>query len=82
MFDYAGGSNMDKQALELLLGQGVSIERIAKRFRKDPSTVSYWVKKHGLRSPYADRHAAKGGIERGPLEELVESRMTIAQIAA
>lgn len=72
---------MDKQSLELLLGQGVSIERIAKRFGKDPSTVSYWVKKHGLSSPDAERHAARGGIEREPLEELVEAGMTIAEIA-
>jgi transposase len=75
-------SNMDKHSLELLLGQGISIERIAKRFDKDPSTVSYWVRKHGLESPYAKKHAAKGGIERGRLDELVEEGMTIAEIAA
>jgi transposase len=72
---------MDKHSLELLLAQGFSIERIAKRFGKDPSTVGYWVKKHGLSSPYADKHAAKGGIERERLEELVERGMTIAEIA-
>jgi hypothetical protein len=27
---------MDKQSLELLLEQGLSVERIAKRFGKDP----------------------------------------------
>lgn len=73
---------MDKQSLELLLGQGVSIERIAKRFGKDPSTVSYWVKKHGLKSQYADKHASKGGLERERLEELVEAGATVAEIAA
>jgi transposase-like protein len=73
---------MDKQSLELLLEQGTSIERIAKRFGKDPSTVSYWVKKHGLSSPYAARHAAKGGIERERLEAMVDVGMTIAEIAA
>jgi transposase len=73
---------MDKQSLEILLGQGLSIGRIAKRFGKDPSTVSYWVKKHGLESPYAEKHSAKGGIERGRLEELVEAGMTTAEIAA
>jgi transposase-like protein len=72
---------MDKQSLVLLLGQGLSIERIAKRFGKDPSTVSYWMHKHGLESPYRDKHAAKGGIERERLERLVESDMTIAEIA-
>lgn len=73
---------MNKQSLELLLEQGTSIERIAKRFGKDPSTVGYWVRKHGLRSPHADKHAAKGGIERERLEALVEAGMTIAEIAA
>lgn len=67
--------------MEQLLGDGVSIERIAKRFGKDPSTVSYWMKKYGLESPYRQRHAAKGGIERERLEELVEAGMTIAEIA-
>lgn len=72
---------MDKQSLELLLAQGVSIERIAKRFGKDASTVGYWVKKYGLSSPYADKHAAKGGIERGRLEALVEAGLSIAEVA-
>ena len=72
---------MDKQSLELLLARGESIEGIAKRFGKDPSTVSYWMKKHGLTSPYAEKHAARGGIERGRLEALVEAGMSIAEIA-
>jgi transposase-like protein len=72
---------MEKESLEFLLNQGFSIERIAKRFGKDPSTVSYWMKKHRLESPYRDRHAAKGGIERERLEELVEAAKTTAEIA-
>jgi transposase len=83
MFDQARrtGSNMEKQSLESLLGQGVSVEQIAKRFGKDPSTVSYWMKKYGLVSPYREKHAAKGGIEKGRLEALVGAGMTIAEIA-
>lgn len=72
---------MDKSSLQLLLAQGESIERIARRFGKDPSTISYWMTKHGLASPYAEKHAARGGIERERLERLVESGMTIAEIA-
>ncbi|HUZ29482.1 MAG TPA: helix-turn-helix domain-containing protein [Solirubrobacteraceae bacterium] len=72
---------MEKESLQLLLNQGFSIERIAKRFGKDPSTVSYWMKKHGLESPSRERHAAKGGIDRERLEELVEAGLTIAEIA-
>lgn len=73
---------MEKRALEYLLEQGVSVEQIGKRFGKDPSTVSYWMKKYGLVSPYREKHEAKGGIERERLEELVERGMTIAEIAA
>ena len=72
---------MDKQSLERLLGQGISIERIAKRFGRDPSTVGYWARKHALSSAHAEKHAAKGGIERERLQELVERGMTIAEIS-
>jgi transposase len=72
---------MDKHSLQLLLAQGVSVERIAVRFGKDPSTISYWLEKYGLKSPYAAKHAAKGALERQQLEECVQSGMTIAEIA-
>lgn len=73
---------MDKDSLQALLEQGVSVERIAKRFGKDASTIAYWMKKHGLVSPYREKHAAKGGIEREVLEALVSAGSTIAEIAA
>jgi transposase len=72
---------VDKESLLLLLGQGLSVERIAKRFGKDPSTISYWMRKHGLEAPNREKHAAKGGIERERLEALVDAGMTIAEIA-
>jgi transposase-like protein len=43
--------------------------------------VSYWMKKYGLVSPYKEKHAAKGGIEREKLEVLVAAGMTLAEIA-
>lgn len=72
---------VDRESPELLLAQGMSVERIAKRFGKDPSTISYWMKKHGLEAPNRDKHGAKGGIERARLEQLVDAGMTIAEIA-
>ena len=72
---------MERQSLEYLLDQGVSVEQIAKRFGKDPSTVSYWMKKYGLVSPYREKHAARGEIGRERLEQLVESGLSIAAIA-
>ena len=73
---------MDKESLEVLLCRGLSVEEIGKRFGKHPSTVSYWMKKHGLAANGAEKHAAKGGIDRNRLEGLVESGMTIAEIAS
>lgn len=72
---------MDRESLELLLGQGLSVEKIAKRFGKDPSTVSYWMAKYGLVAVNRDKHAAKGGIERTKLEALIAQHMSIAEIA-
>jgi len=73
---------VDKSSIQLLLAQGESIERIAGRFGKDPSSISYWMKKYGLASPYAEKHAAKGGIERERLEALVDAGLSIAEIGA
>ena len=72
---------MDKDALTQLLARGLSVEKIAKRFDRHPSTVSYWLDKYGLTAPYREKHAAKGGIARERLEELVLSGSTIAEIA-
>jgi transposase len=72
---------MDENSLRLLVAQGVSVEQIGRRFGKNPSTVSYWMQKFGLESPNREKHAAKGGIERGRLEELVAAGLSIAQIA-
>lgn len=73
---------MDRETLALLLDQGLSVEKIGKRFDKHPSTVSYWMAKYGLTAPNRERHRAKGGIERERLEELLADGLTIADIAA
>ena len=62
---------MERDWLEARLAEGRSIESIAKEVGKHPSTVGYWVKKHGLTSSHAERHAARGGIPREVLEGLV-----------
>jgi transposase len=72
---------MDRDPLTALLAQGLSVEKIGKRFGKHPSTVSYWMDKYGLAAPNREKHAAKGGVERERLEGLVEAGMTIAEIA-
>jgi transposase len=81
-FDYEGRSDVEKESLQLLLDQGESVERIAKRFGKDPSTVSYGMNKYGLTSSHAEKHAARGRIERERLEGLVNDGLSIAEIVA
>jgi transposase len=73
---------MEKEALELLLGQGLSVEKIAERFGKAPQTIAYWMGKYGLEAVNREKHAAKGGIGQDRLSELVAAGMTIAEIAA
>jgi Homeodomain-like domain-containing protein len=73
---------VDRGWLKEQLAAGRSIESIAREVQCDPSTVSYWVKKHGLTSSHAERHAARGGIERELLTELVEQGLTTREIAA
>jgi transposase len=73
---------MDKDSLTTLLARGLSVEKIARRFGKHPSTVSYWMEKYGLEAPNREKHAAKGGIARERLEELVELGMSITELAA
>ncbi len=72
---------MDRVSLEQLLGQGLSLAAIGRRFGRHESTVGYWVKKHGLQAVGRGMHAARGGLARPELERLVEEGVSIAQIA-
>ena len=72
---------MDRDSLTVLLAQGLSVEKIAERFRRNPSTVAYWMSKYGLEATNRAKHAAKGGIGRAELNELVQAGRTIAEIS-
>ncbi len=72
---------MDRESLTTLLARGLSVEKIAQRFGKHPSTVAYWMAKYGLEAPNREKHAAKGGIAREQLDELIERGMSITEIA-
>ena len=58
------------------------MEAIAREAGKSPSTVAYWVNKHGLVSAHAPKHQARGPIEEGELRALVERGLSVRQIAA
>jgi transposase len=72
---------VDKDWLEAQLAAGHSYEAIATQVGRHPSTVSYWARKHGLTSSHADRHAARGEIERELLAEIVACELSIRDVA-
>jgi transposase/transcription elongation factor Elf1 len=73
---------MDEDSLEVLLGRGLSLEEIGRRFGRDASTVSYWIEKHGLAAVNSDKHAARGAIDQELLADLVEAGLSISELAA
>jgi excisionase family DNA binding protein len=72
---------MDPHMLAAQLESGRSIEVLARELGRDPSTVAYWVNKHGLASTHAAKHASRGGIPREQLAALVEDGLTVRAIA-
>src|SRR4051812_2660229 len=72
---------MDQDWLASRLAQGQSIEAIAREAGRSPSTVGYWVNKHGLTSAHAPKHAARGGIDRAELEAMGAVGMPIRAMA-
>lgn len=73
---------MDRDSLKLLLAQGLSLEEIGRRYGKHPSTVGYWVAKHGLEANGREKYAPKGGVAREQLEGLVDRGLSGRAIAA
>jgi hypothetical protein len=73
---------MEKESLERFLEHGMTISEIAQRFGKAPSTVAYWLERHGLRAVNSGTHGRPAEVDRQRLEELVRAGMTIAQMAA
>ncbi len=65
-----------------MLEAGWSLERIGAELGRHPSTVSYWLAKHGLRPAGRDRHAPRGCLAREHLAELIARDLTIREIAA
>ena len=73
---------MQKEFLEDCLAEGMSLEAIGKRAGKHESTVSYWLKKHGLTAARAEKHAARGAPPKAELERCLRLGMSLREIAA
>jgi len=72
---------MEADWLSSRLESGRSIESIAREAGKHPSTVAYWLKKHGFESSHVAKHAPRGGIERATLEALLAEGLSIRAMA-
>jgi transposase len=72
---------MQKEFLEQCLAKGMSLETIGERAGKHESTVSYWLKKHGLEAARAGKHASKGPLAKEDLERLLAAGLSLREIA-
>lgn len=73
---------MDRNRLKAHLDDGLSLETIGAIEGKHPSTVAYWLGKHGLRAGGSSTHSPRGAIEKAALAKLVAQGMTLREIAA
>ena len=72
---------MDRDRLKAYLDQGWSLGQIGALENRDPSTVGYWVKKHGLVANGRHRFAPRGGVDAQRLRALIHQDLTIREIA-
>jgi hypothetical protein len=72
---------MDPAQLKRWLDAGLSLEQIGVLTNRDASTVGYWVRKHGLRANGQQKYSPRGGLAREELEPLVESGLTLREMA-
>jgi len=72
---------VDRTELKSYLEQGLSLAQIGRLVGKHESTVGHWVKRHRLQAVHRDRHAARGGLRREKLEELVDQGLSMRSMA-
>jgi transposase len=73
---------MERDVLVGWLEEGLSLDEMGRRADRHPSTVAYWLHKHGLEAAHRSRHVARGGLPRETLEPLVSRHLTVREIAA
>lgn len=72
---------MKRRFLEGCLAKGMSLEAIGREVGKHPSTVSYWLKKHGLAAVGAEQHSPNGAVDPDRARELVKQGASIRAMA-
>ena len=73
---------MKKEFLEQCLAEGLSLEQIAERIGRHPSTVSYHLKKHGLMAVGHEKHSPNAKVDPDRLRKLIAAGATIREAAA
>ncbi len=73
---------MDKRFLEDCLAKGMSLEAIGELAGKHPSTIGYWLKKHGLETVGAEKYTGRGAVSRDALGQLAAAGVSLREIAA
>lgn len=63
------------------MAKGMSLDAIGEMAGKHPSTVTYWLKKHGLTAAGNARHAPRGGVDSERLRVLAEQGLSIRSMA-
>jgi transposase len=72
---------VDRDRLAAYLAEGLSLEQIGALVGRHPSTVGYWLKKHGLRAVNSERFAARGAPARRELERLAGAGASLREMA-
>lgn len=75
-------NSMDRGRLVSLLEEGLSIDAIAAQFARSPSTVSYWLKRHGLDANGGRKYGPKPALDRDSLAVLVDRGLSVPAIAS
>ena len=71
---------MEREFLEAQLAAGRSLEQIGRLVGKHPSTVGYWLKKHGLVAAHHAEYAPRGGITREQIAQHSRHGIPIAAL--
>ncbi|MDX6641004.1 MAG: hypothetical protein QOF12_2015, partial [Solirubrobacteraceae bacterium] len=57
------------------------MEEIGRLTARHPSTVGYWLRHHGLVAAGSARYSARGPLAREVLQQMVEDRLTLREMA-
>jgi transcription elongation factor Elf1 len=71
---------MEKEFLESCLAEEMSLDAIGERAGKHPSTVGYWLKKHGLEAVGKGTHAPNAKVDPQRLRARVEEGASIQRM--